>query len=342
MVAQSALMLILFAGVCAAVLARLLIALALRRSILAHPNERSSHTVPTPTLGGVAIAIPVLGWCAYRIGQDPLCWAALIGGGLLVVLGLVDDLRDLPARVRFPFQCAAAGIALAMVPLAVPLALAPISIEPAWLVFAISFLFLLWMVNLYNFMDGIDGIAGTQGVVAGLGWVCVGLTIQDVRLATTGAVVGAANLGFLMFNWPPASIFMGDVGSSFLGFILAALVVLVAPRSPEIALAGLLFVWPFLFDTSLTFLRRTIRGEDLLSAHRSHLYQRLVLRGTSHRTVTLSYGALALVGVATGEAVVCGATTASLAGAIAICLLAAGLWLAADWYEPAAGVGDRR
>ena len=88
----------------AALLTRFTIAIALRRSILAIPNQRSSHTVPTPTLGGLAIALPVLAWCGYRIGQDPLCWAVLGGGGMLAVLGIVDDLRDLNARVRFPIQ----------------------------------------------------------------------------------------------------------------------------------------------------------------------------------------------------------------------------------------------
>jgi hypothetical protein len=134
---------------------------------------------------------------------------------------------------------------------------------------------------------------------------------------------------------------MGDVGSSFLGFVLAALIVLVATRSPATALAGVLFVWPFVFDTTLTLLRRAKRGEDLFSAHRSHLYQRLVLGGVSHRTATLTYGALALVGVGTGHAVARGATVASLAGGLSIAVLAAGLWRVVVWREraPRAGTG---
>jgi hypothetical protein len=118
--------------------------------------------------------------------------------------------------------------------------------------------------------------------------------------------------------------------------MLAALVVMAAPRSPDVALAGVLFVWPFVFDTTFTFLRRMRRGEHLLSAHRTHLYQRLILTGVTHRAVTVTYGALALVGVTTGLAVVHAAKSASIAGAISICVLAAGLWIAVVWRERAA------
>jgi UDP-N-acetylmuramyl pentapeptide phosphotransferase/UDP-N-acetylglucosamine-1-phosphate transferase len=158
-------------------------------------------------------------------------------------------------------------------------------------------------------------------------------------LAVVGAVIAAANLGFLLFNWSPASVFMGDVGSAFLGFLLAALAVYAAPRSPAIATAGILFVWPFVFDTAFTLLRRAGRRENLLCAHRSHLYQRLVLTGVSHRTVALLYGALATVGVAVGYAVAREAAIASMAGALLISALAAGLWLVVIRRERAVSVG---
>ena len=285
MVAQSALMLILFAGVCAAVLARLLIALALRRSILAHPNERSSHTVPTPTLGGVAIAIPVLGWCAYRIGQDPMCWAALFGGGLLAVLGLVDDLLDLPARIRFPIQCVAAGIAIAMVPLAVPLALSPISIEPAWLVIAICFLFVLWTVNLYNFMDGIDGLAATQCVA-----YCAGVLLIGRPAAFTAeflwVLLGAA-AGFLWFNRAPARIFMGDVGSGLAGLLIATAALTLDARQQMPLIASLILLAGFWFDATYTLCVRIVTGQNFTAAHRSHLYQKCARRFGHGRTTTM-------------------------------------------------------
>jgi UDP-N-acetylmuramyl pentapeptide phosphotransferase/UDP-N-acetylglucosamine-1-phosphate transferase len=194
-------------------------------------------------------------------------------------------------------------------------------------------LFIVWLTNAYNFMDGIDGIAGLQGVAAGIGWVCAGGHLGDALLAGTGAVVTAASLGFLVFNWPPASIFMGDVGAPFLGFLFAGLTAYVSIRSASAATAGLLFVWPFLFDTVVTLIRRMLRRENLLRAHRSHLYQRLVLTGVSHRTTTVVYGALAAIGVAVGIAVIHEAVLFSIVGILLIGFLGATLWLAVIWRE---------
>ena len=115
-----------------------------------------------------------------------------------------------------------------------------------------------------------------------------------------GVLLAAASLGFLGFNWPPARIFMGDVGSAFLGFTFAALAVAAAQRDPRIALVGILFVWPFVFDATFTFLRRLKNGENVFAAHRSHLYQRLVIVGYSHRFVTLLYMGLAAWGTIWG------------------------------------------
>lgn len=320
---------------------------ARRRAFLDHPNERSLHVRPTPRGGGIGIVVPVsvcliVLAATYPASRASLGWMASVGV-MLAAVGLIDDVRSLPALTRLLAQTSGAVALTAVLGhwrvFAWPGLLA-LNLE--WLGFPLTVVLVVGLTNACNFMDGIDGIAGTQGAIAGLGWVGVGLTAQDPCVATIGAVLAASNLGFLIFNWPPASIFMGDVGSSFLGFVLAALVVLVAPRSPGIALAGMLFVWPFLFDTTFTLLRRISRGENLFSAHRSHLYQRLVLRGVSHRTVTLTYGALALVGVATGHAVLRGATSASQQGGLLIGLLAVGLWMAVVWYERAACTGDGR
>jgi UDP-N-acetylmuramyl pentapeptide phosphotransferase/UDP-N-acetylglucosamine-1-phosphate transferase len=315
-----------------------------RGALLDHPNDRSLHTRPTPRGGGIGIVVPVL-LCLVVLtamdaaGRTSIAWIAA-AGLVVAAVGLIDDLRGLPALTRLTTQVFGAMVMTAA------LGHWRVFVWPGlwvldlgWTGFPLTVILVVGLTNAYNFMDGIDGIAGTQGVVAGLGWAGVGYTVQDPCVATTGAVLATASLGFLIFNWPPASIFMGDVGSSFLGFILAALVVLVAPRSPAIALAGVLFVWPFVFDTTLTLLRRVSRGENLFSAHRTHLYQRLVLSGVPHRTVTLAYGALAIVGVATGNAIVREATTVSLAGALLICVLAAGLWMAVIFREQAARAG---
>ena len=152
---------------------------------------------------------------------------------------------------------------------------------------------MLW-INAYNFMDGIDGLAGSQTVVAGLGWLVPG---GIVGLPIFGVLVAGSSLGFLGHNWPPTRIFMGDVGSVFLGFTLAVLAVIGGLAHPRLPLAGLLVVWPFVFDTTFTIVRRLRRGENIFAAHRSHLYQRLVIAGYSQRAVTLLYAGLALVGV---------------------------------------------
>jgi UDP-N-acetylmuramyl pentapeptide phosphotransferase/UDP-N-acetylglucosamine-1-phosphate transferase len=318
-----------------------------RRALLDHPNDRSLHTRPTPRGGGIGIVVPVL-LCLVVLtamdaaGRNPIAWIAAVGL-VIAAVGLVDDLRGLPALTRLTTQVfGAVVITTALGHWRVFVWPGLLDLDLGWLGFPLTVILVVGLTNAYNFMDGIDGIAATQGAVAGLGWVGVGYTVQDPCLATTGAVLAAANLGFLTFNWPPASIFMGDVGSSFLGFMLAALVVLVAPRAPEIAFAGVLFVWPFLFDTTLTLLRRVSRGENLLSAHRTHLYQRLVLSGVPHRTVTLTYGALGIVGVASGDAVVRGATIASLAGALLISALATLLWMVVIWRERVARASAER
>jgi UDP-N-acetylmuramyl pentapeptide phosphotransferase/UDP-N-acetylglucosamine-1-phosphate transferase len=145
-------------------------------------------------------------------------------------------------------------------------------------------------------MDGIDGIAGGQAVVAGLGWTIIGLIDGQSFVGLIGVLLGASSLGFLFHNWPPARIFMGDVGSAFIGFSLAVLPIIGAQGNPRFMVAGILVVWPFIFDTSFTLVRRLINKENIFEAHRSHIYQRLVTSGYSHRFVTLIYIGLASIG----------------------------------------------
>jgi UDP-N-acetylmuramyl pentapeptide phosphotransferase/UDP-N-acetylglucosamine-1-phosphate transferase len=311
---------------------------AQRKTILDQPNDRSLHVRPTPRGGGIGIVVPV---CFATAGVGALVPEAraagiwLAGVGLLVAaVGLVDDVRGLPAVTRLVAHVSAAALVLLGIGTWRTFVWPGLwSFSLGWAAVPFTFLVVVGLTNAYNFMDGVDGIAGSQGVVAGFGWIGAGYAIQDPLLAVVGAVIAMASLGFLFFNWSPASVFMGDVGSSFLGFLFAALAVYVATRLPATATAGILFVWPFVFDTAFTFLRRARRRENLLCAHRSHLYQRLVLTGVSHRTVALLYGALATVGVAVGNAVVREARLASIAGAMLIGALAVGLWLAVIWRE---------
>jgi Fuc2NAc and GlcNAc transferase len=287
-VVASAAVTALGAALVAAVLTRIFIEVARRRSILAIPNERSSHAIPTPTLGGAAIALPVLVWTAYRVGQDPLCWSVVFGGGALTVLGLLDDLRDLSARVRFPIQCVAVGIAIGAVPLAMPLVLEPFEIRPKWLVAGLDFLIVLWMVNLYNFMDGIDGIAASQCIVFCAGVLLIGhpaAFMHEFLWLLLGATAG-----FLWFNRPPARIFMGDVASGLLGLLVGVISLTLDARGQMPLVASLILLAGFWFDATYTLCVRIATGQKFASAHRSHLYQRYAGRFGHGRTTAMFIG----------------------------------------------------
>jgi len=272
-----------------------------RRNILDIPNKRSSHTLPTPRGGGIAIAFFVLfGFAiAWLINPSWPVWALsayLFGAALIAVVSWLDDLRPLPNRIRFAAHSAGAILAIlgfgywhsVDIPLVGQL-------NFGWFGFLVVFLWIVGLTNAYNFMDGIDGIAGGQAVVAGFGWAILGWLGDQSLVGLLGLLLAMTSLGFLGHNWPPARIFMGDVGSAFLGYTFAVLSVIAAAKDPRFFLIGLLLVWPFVFDTTLTFLRRLQKGENVFFAHRSHLYQRLVIAGCSHRFVTLLYMGLALV-----------------------------------------------
>ena len=280
---------------------------ARRRQMLDHPNERSLHDRPTPRGGGIGIVVPTAAAIAVAAAtlDAPGTWSLWLAGLALclAIVGFLDDLRNLSATLRLAIQIAAAAVFVwAVGPWQAVNLPGVVQLDLGVAAAAFTVAFLVWISNAYNFMDGIDGLAGVQGLIAGLGWVLVGHRLNDPVIAAAGAVVLFACVGFLFFNWPPASIFMGDVGTGFLGFLFGGLTVYASARSPAAAAAGVAFVWPFLFDTTFTIARRTTRRENLLRAHRSHLYQRLVLTGYSHRAVTLLYGGLAAVGAVIGLA----------------------------------------
>jgi UDP-N-acetylmuramyl pentapeptide phosphotransferase/UDP-N-acetylglucosamine-1-phosphate transferase len=322
-------------GLAAAILSYLGVAAlrrwAERRQILDIPNERSSHTQPTPRGGGLAIVLVVLvGWLVAlslsRGSWERTDLIYIVGAVFIATVSWFDDLRSLSNRVRFGTHMLAAILAIwafgywteITVPIIGLLRLGLLGLP-------ITFLWIVGLTNAYNFMDGIDGIAGGQAVVAGLGWAVLGWLTAQPLVATLGALLAAASLGFLGHNWPPARIFMGDVGSAFLGYTFAVLAVAAAQRDPRLSLAGLLLVWPFVFDASFTFIRRAMRRENVFAAHRSHLYQRLVILGYSHGRVTLLYTGLAAFGGVLAIAWVLGAAGAPYLIAILIPAAALGL-----------------
>jgi UDP-N-acetylmuramyl pentapeptide phosphotransferase/UDP-N-acetylglucosamine-1-phosphate transferase len=293
------------AGAMAYLLVRVLIAYA-RRRLLDIPNNRSSHTRPTPRGGGLAIVIVVLvgamAWIATRFGMRAPLVAFWITGTGIAAVGWLDDVRSLRASTRLAAQAVATACFLAI---AGGFEEVGLPVAGVWFLghaggLALAFVWIVGITNAFNFMDGIDGIAGSQGAVAGAAWIGAGGLLGEPLLAGLGALIVAANLGFLAHNWPPANIFMGDVGSTFLGFTLGAMPLLAQRQHPSLALFAGLAVAPFVIDACITFLRRLMRGVPVWQAHREHFYQRLVIQGWPHRRATLLYAALALHSAALG------------------------------------------
>ena len=267
-----------------------------RKWLLDHPNERSSHVTPTPRGGGIGVVVGFL--VGIWIVGDPVLRLLVVPVGAMAVLSLVDDLRELPAGVRLVVQALIAAGALALLGafriIPIPPLLNVVTSLPLLL---LSLLWVVGLANSYNFLDGIDGIATVQAIVAGAFWWLIGRNAGVAAVQWGGGLLALTCVGFLPFNWQPARIFLGDVGSATIGFVLA-LLPLVAANFGDMRWAapvGVLLVWPFLFDSWFTILRRMRRRENLLDAHRSHLYQRLIIAGWSHRRVTCLYGGMAVV-----------------------------------------------
>jgi UDP-N-acetylmuramyl pentapeptide phosphotransferase/UDP-N-acetylglucosamine-1-phosphate transferase len=276
--------------------------IALARSLLDRPNERSAHTRPTPRLGGIGIMgafLPIAAVVLWLASAATESFVVLGATAVISLLGLVDDLRPLSARVRFGVQAAAAlavvgssALSAADVWLVLPQAC------PPWLAAILSVLWIVWMTNLYNFMDGIDGLAGGQAIIGTIAVAAAAALGGAPEIAMLALLLGAAALGFLRFNFPPASIFMGDVGSTAIGFFVASVPFLPSAGPVPIEVVGIAFAM-FILDATVTLLRRMSRGERFFEAHRSHFYQRLLKYGVPHRTITLTaYAAMTVSGVA--------------------------------------------
>ena len=308
---------------------------ALARGVMDTPNPRSSHAVPTPRGGGWAIAAPTMFFLLLwpLISDEPPAprMLGLVGGAAMVVaVSWLDDLRSVGTGARLLVHTLAAVVALQTLgtgPLG-DLHLGGVDLRWVGWVFALGWI--VGLTNAYNFMDGIDGLAGGQAVLAGAGWAAAGWMADQPLIAGLGAMLAATSAGFLWLNWAPAKIFLGDVGSTFLGYTYAVLPLLAASPGAGGALraaplVGALLVWPFVFDSVFTLLRRVRAGENVFAAHRSHLYQRLTQAGRSHRFVAGLYLGLAAIGVA--AAVLCvGRHPAAFAAMAAVPVSAVWLW----------------
>lgn len=316
-----ALLLPLLAAVAAAVVVAtgLLLGWLRRRQIMDRPNERSSHSLPTPRGGGLAVMAVVLpAWAAAggvaAFGAPVVTVAALVFAALLAAISWLDDVRTLPALPRFLAQGVAVGLVLVLLPRD---ALVFQGVAPLWLDRLVTGLAWVWFVNLYNFMDGIDGITGVQTASIGGGLVLLAVIgLGPATLAAPALIVTAAALGFLYWNWHPAKLFMGDVGSVPLGFLLGFLLIALA-ASGDLAAAVILPLY-YLVDATVTLCRRLLRGEKPWQPHRSHFYQRAVRAGLSHAQVSfaIAVGNLGLVGCALVAAA--GAPWLGLAAAVVV------------------------
>ncbi len=265
-------------------------ALAVRHGLLDLPNERSSHERPTPRSGGYAIVVAMVLGVAVS-GSLRAGWMMLVGAavGVALTIAAVDERRPLPRWSRLVVQI---GIAIALVASA-PLVLPGIPSALGW---GIGTVWIVYSINAYNFMDGLNGIASVTAVVCGTTFGLMALAKGDAPAAALAFASAGACAGFLPFNLPSGSIFMGDTGSATLGLIFGALVLRLISDGVS-PVASVLPLAPFFLDAGLTILRRMLRGERFFSTpHRAHFYQRMQQQGFTHAAVAGVYGLLALGG----------------------------------------------
>jgi phospho-N-acetylmuramoyl-pentapeptide-transferase len=251
---------------------------------LDHPNERSLHARPVPRVGGIGIVAGTL--LAFALLRAEPLLAALVAA--LAVVSYLDDRAHLPIAVRFGAHALAAIVFV--------LAAAP-DLHPLWQ--AALAVATMWLTNLYNFMDGADGLAGGMALFGFGAYALAAWLAGDAVFAVVAASIAAAAAAFLVFNFPPAKVFMGDAGSIPLGFLAAALGLLGWREQHWPLWFPLLVFSPFVVDASVTLLRRTLRCERFWQAHKTHYYQRLVQLGWGHRDTALAeYALMAVCGAA--------------------------------------------
>lgn len=285
------------AGVASWMLTGFLRQYAIAKSLIDIPNERSSHSVPTPRGGGVAIVVsflailPVLNWFDLLSSQVLL---ALWGAGCAVAItGFLDDHGHIAARWRLIVHFSAAAWGLYWLGGFPPVAAFGYLLDLGWIGYIFTAVYIVWLLNLYNFMDGIDGLASIEAItVCCSGALMAWLVAPDSSFWMLPTLLATAVLGFLFWNFPPARIFMGDAGSGFLGIMLALLSVQAAWIAPQLIWVWLVLLGVFIVDATITLCRRVLRGEKFYEAHRSHAYQYASRTVGTHCSVTLAVCAI--------------------------------------------------
>ncbi len=286
------------------VLALLTTRLMLRRvRIMDYPTPRSAHRTATPKAGGLSIVLTFLVGVAVLYVADPTrisqgYFLGFVGSSVTIAaVSLYDDVFNKPFLVKLSTQLLAVAVVLGSGIIIDVISLPWIGpIRLGWLSWPLSFLWIIGLTNAFNFMDGLDGLAAGTSAIASFFFLVITFSLGSSFVYIHCYALLAGSLGFLAYNFPPAKIFMGDVGSATLGFVFATLAIIAAryDASHTSFMVVPLLLFTFIYDTSFTFIRRWWRGEDVTEAHRSHLYQLLNRLGLSHRTVTLGHYAVAL------------------------------------------------
>jgi len=269
---------------------------ALTRNLVDIPNSRSSHVLPTPRGGGVAIVLvvlaglPLLWWQGNIAGT---AWVAFGGaGGMVALVGWFDDQGHIAASRRLLVHFTAAVWGLVWLGGMPSLVFAGQTVSLGWLGHGVAVLYLVWLLNLYNFMDGIDGIAGIEAITV----CCSGIMLYWFAGVSASweipLLLVAAVLGFLCWNFPRARIFMGDAGSGFVGLMLGLLSLQAGWQNSNLLWCWLILLGAFITDATITLLHRLFSGQRIHEAHRSHAYQHAAIRHGSHISVTLGFAAI--------------------------------------------------
>lgn len=272
---------------------------ALTKNLLDIPNARSSHSAPTPRGGGLAIVLTFLGSLVILTGigrfEMPQMAGLLVAGALVALVGFIDDHTHISARWRLLAHFIAVGWVLFWFGGLPSITVLGITPDTIWLGYILATIYLVWLLNLYNFMDGIDGIAGIEAITVCLGGIALYWLVDPIGLTWIGpALLLVSVAGFLVWNFPHARIFMGDVGSGFLGLILGAFSIQAALVNPLLFWGWVILLGAFVVDATVTLVRRVWRGEKFYEAHHSHAYQHAASKYKSHIPVSLTFGAINL------------------------------------------------
>jgi len=270
---------------------------ALAKNLIDMPNARSSHSVPTPRGGGVAIVasfltiLPILN--ALDLLSTSVCLALWGAGAAVAIIGFLDDHGHVGARWRLLVHFGSALWGLYWLGGLPTLTIFGYGLDFGWFGHVCAAVYIVWVLNLYNFMDGIDGLAGIEAITVCCGGALMAwLVMPDSAAWMSPIVLASAVSGFLVWNFPPARIFMGDAGSGFLGIMLALLSVQAAWVDARLLWAWLILLGVFIVDATVTLCRRVLRGEKFYVAHHSHAYQYASRLRGAHRPVTLAIGAI--------------------------------------------------